>query len=191
MDDAAAAKRCLREEMRSLRRRVSPAERAAASDAAVRRLLALYGKFAQETAGGGVPQAAAVYLATPEELDIDTFATALAKRGVAVYAPRYDGKTYALARLRGFADGELRKGPMGVREPVTAETVPPSAIGFWAVPGLAFSRDGARLGYGGGWYDRLLAEAHPRALKAAVAYPFQIIPHVPASPHDIPVDEIC
>jgi 5-formyltetrahydrofolate cyclo-ligase len=53
------------------------------------------------------------------------------------------------------------------------------------VLGLAFTRDGRRLGYGGGWYDRLLADAPRGAEMLGVAYSFQVVEDLPAEPHDI------
>ena len=55
---------------------------------------------------------------------------------------------------------------------------------MWIVPGLAFTRAGARLGYGGGWYDRLLGEAAPVAVALGVAHVFQIVDALPVEPHD-------
>ena len=74
---------------------------------------------------------------------------------------------------------------MGIMEPVDAEIVPAKEVYGWIVPGLAFTRDGRRLGYGGGWYDRLLADAPKDAVKLGVAHSFQIVEDLPTEPHDI------
>lgn len=55
------------------------------------------------------------------------------------------------------------------------------------VPGLAFDKQGRRLGYGGGYYDTFLAK-HPGVLKVAIAFPFQVVAEVPADVHDERVD---
>jgi len=60
----------------------------------------------------------------------------------------------------------------------------------WIVPGLAFTRTGARLGYGGGWYDRLLAGADPSAVLLGVAYPFQMVEELPSELHDIRLTDV-
>ncbi|HEY3583930.1 MAG TPA: 5-formyltetrahydrofolate cyclo-ligase, partial [Casimicrobiaceae bacterium] len=57
------------------------------------------------------------------------------------------------------------------------------------VPGVAFDARGGRLGYGGGFYDRLLP-AMPRAQRIAGAFELQIVARVPAAAHDVGVDWI-
>ena len=69
-------------------------------------------------------------------------------------------------------------------EPAEVYEIATEDIGAWIVPGLAFTLDGRRLGYGGGWYDRYLAAAAPGALALAVAYPFQMLDDLPADAHD-------
>ena len=73
---------------------------------------------------------------------------------------------------------------MGILEPAEAEIVSPKAVGTWLVPGLAFTRDGKRLGYGGGWYDRLLSGAPKASLKLGIAHAFQVVDDLPCEPHD-------
>jgi hypothetical protein len=110
-------------------------------------------------------------------------------RGVTVVSPRWNGETYALAKIKGLDDANLRRGPMNILEPAEAETVEPSEVTAWIVPGLAFTQDGKRLGYGGGWYDRLLADAND-TLKIGVAHEFQIVDDLPHEPHDILLDRV-
>ncbi len=57
------------------------------------------------------------------------------------------------------------------------------------LPGLAFDHNGARMGYGGGYYDRYLAR-YPQLIKIALAYEFSVLAKLPIEPHDIPVDYI-
>lgn len=134
--------------------------------------------------------ALAVYLASQDEVNIDFYIEHMLRMGVKVVAPRWNGETYCLARLKGLDNKHLRRGPMGIREPVDDDIVPPQDVYAWIVPGLAFTRDGKRLGYGGGWYDRLLASAPKSAAKIGVAYSFQIVSDLPAEPHDIPLTDV-
>jgi 5-formyltetrahydrofolate cyclo-ligase len=55
---------------------------------------------------------------------------------------------------------------------------------------VAFDLQGRRLGYGGGYYDRLLALLDPGAQRIAGAFDLQVAEQVPAAPHDLVVDAI-
>ena len=132
----------------------------------------------------------AVYLASPDEINIDPYIEYMLHMGVKVVAPRWNGETYELARLKGLDEKFLRRGPMGIREPVDADIVEPQKVDAWIIPGLAFTHGGKRLGYGGGWYDRFLASAPKDSIKIGVAYSFQIVDDLPAEPHDIPLTDI-
>ena len=66
--------------------------------------------------------------------------------------------------------------------------VAPDALAAVAVPGLAFGRDGSRLGYGGGFYDQALAET--AALRVGVAGSWALVDAVPTEPHDARLDAV-
>jgi 5-formyltetrahydrofolate cyclo-ligase len=63
-------------------------------------------------------------------------------------------------------------------------------IDLIVVPGLAFSRDGHRLGRGGGFFDRLLAGPAAAAYKLGVCFDFQLLESIPIEPHDIVMDTV-
>ena len=132
----------------------------------------------------------AVHLASPQEIDLSPFIRKMLAMGVKVVAPRWNGETYELAVLKGLDDAHLRKGPMGILEPVEAEIVSPKAVEVWLVPGLAFTRSGKRLGYGGGWYDRLLVDAPKGSVKIGIAHAFQVVDDLPREPHDVPLARV-
>lgn len=179
-------KKSLRDDMRIRRRAMTAAEKSAA-DATICENLAARDDVAERIAAGSP---VAVYLASREEIDIDRFVMHLIGRGADVVAPRWNGVAYELARLKGLGGTSLRRGPMGIREPAEAEIVSPGAVRVWVVPGLAFDKNGARLGYGGGWYDRLLSAAPHGAAMIGIAYRFQIVDAVHSEPHDIPMTDI-
>ncbi|MBO4878421.1 MAG: 5-formyltetrahydrofolate cyclo-ligase [Ruminococcus sp.] len=80
---------------------------------------------------------------------------------------------------------ELKEGSYGIQEPDMDLPQPvPTERTVCIVPGLAFTEDGGRLGYGGGFYDRFLRE-HPMIYTAAAAYEGQITPELPLEEHDI------
>jgi 5-formyltetrahydrofolate cyclo-ligase len=80
----------------------------------------------------------------------------------------------------------MTRGVFGTQHPADGEAVMPDWL---IVPLLAFDRRGARLGYGGGYYDRTLPLL-PRAVAMGVAYAAQEVPEVPAGPHDVPLHAI-
>ena len=176
-------KKTLRGLMRA-RRKAMPAACKSAADASIS--AELVRRLGSADAGGPV----AVYLALPEEIDLSAFILEMLGRGVAVVSPRWNGATYELSRIVGLESENLRRGPMNVLESAVAEIVPPRRVSAWIVPGLAFTIGGKRLGYGGGWYDRLLADAAPDALKLGVAYRCQIVDELPVESHDILLDGI-
>jgi len=61
----------------------------------------------------------------------------------------------------------------------------PSRIDLFVVPGVAFDRLGGRLGHGRGYYDRLLVDADPQALRVALAFENQLVDAVPMTSHDV------
>ncbi len=63
----------------------------------------------------------------------------------------------------------------------------PEQVGVILVPGLAFGRNGSRLGRGAGFYDRYLS-AHPHALRAGIAFSDQLLDSLPEDPHDQRMD---
>jgi len=182
-------KTAIRQEMRARRKALSPETKARTAGVVCDRILAHSEMAAalDPVNGGG---ALAVYLASPDEIDLTAAIAGMLARGVTVVAPRWNGETYQLAKVKGLNDGDLRKGPMGILEPKDADVVPPKDVAVWLVPGLAFTRDGRRLGYGGGWYDRLLAEADRHATKFGIAYAFQIVEDLPSEQHDVSVDGV-
>jgi 5-formyltetrahydrofolate cyclo-ligase len=106
------------------------------------------------------------------------------------------GKRIALPRV---VDDELElrlvdsetalvPGAFSVPEPPDgAELVEPGEVDFALVPALAVDPRGYRIGYGGGYYDRLLPRLG-RAWSCAVVYDFQLVSEVPRLPFDVPVD---
>lgn len=179
----------LRRAMKARRKGMTAAEKSAADAAICEKLKARrdIGVMADTLNFVG---ALSVYLASPDEINIDPFIEYMLRAGVEVVAPRWNGETYELAKLKGLDEKKLRRGPMGIREPVDTEIVEPQKVSAWIIPGLAFTRGGKRLGYGGGWYDRLLASAPKDAAKIGVAYSFQIVDDFPAEPHDIPLTDV-
>jgi 5-formyltetrahydrofolate cyclo-ligase len=91
---------------------------------------------------------------------------------------------------------ELAPGTLGIQEPCAELRSRPdrrvrvNELDLIVVPGLAFDRTCARIGYGKGYYDRLLRHARPAAAVVAVAFECQVFPEVPVLPYDVRVDMV-
>ena len=68
--------------------------------------------------------------------------------------------------------------------------VPVADLDLIMVPGVAFTREGARMGHGKGYYDKLLEHARPGAPLVALAFECQLFPEIPTQPHDVFMDKI-
>ncbi len=112
----------------------------------------------------------------------------LAERGARLALPAVIARDMPLA-FRAWREGEaLVAGPYGTRHPGDgAESIIPDIV---LVPLAAFDRRGHRIGYGGGYYDRTLANLRARGplTAAGVAFAAQEVETVPASPHDALLD---
>ena len=94
---------------------------------------------------------------------------------------------YTIADL----ERDVGSGYRGIAEPLAhCQSVATSAIDWVLVPGVAFDESGHRIGYGGGYYDRLLPTLREDARRIAGAFELQMIDRVPAAPHDLKVDAI-
>lgn len=87
---------------------------------------------------------------------------------------------------------DLQPGFMGIPEPIASllegPLLHPQSIDVSVVPGAVFARSGHRLGYGGGYYDRFLAQTAPRSYRIGLAFSMQLVEHIPVLPHDVPMD---
>lgn len=83
----------------------------------------------------------------------------------------------------------VEKGYCGIPEPIADGPIADDPTALVLMPGLAFTKDGARMGYGGGFYDKFLA-AEPNHPTLALCYVFQMVEHLDTEAHDIPVDTV-
>ncbi|WP_193142569.1 MULTISPECIES: 5-formyltetrahydrofolate cyclo-ligase [unclassified Meridianimarinicoccus] len=106
-----------------------------------------------------------------------------------VAVPVILGKGQPLSFHRWTPEAEMTDGPFGARIPARSDPLVPEVL---IVPMVAFSRSGARLGYGGGFYDRTLEglRARGRVLAIGLAYAAQEDPDLPVEPVDQTLDMI-
>ena len=174
--------------------------RAAKSAAICARLVELL-----ERSDSATPRTVAVYAAMGSEVDPAAFAAAVAKRGWRVAYPCLLSATEAAACgqrmcMRAAAAGDASAAPF-IARPTRAiaaadidsgrfPIVPAEALDMIVVPLVAFDRTGARLGYGGGCYDRYLPALRPDCHIIGIAFEEQRVDHVPTDAHDLPLPNI-
>ena len=107
--------------------------------------------------------------------------------GKSVAVPKVYGDEMRFVYITGF-DG-LENSDMGIPEPVADGPVGDDPTALVLMPGLAFDKEGHRIGYGGGFYDKFLAQ-EPNHPTVALCYEFQMLPHLETEEHDIPVDYV-
>ena len=174
--------------------------RAAKSAAICARLIKLSGH-----PDAAASRTVAVYAAMGSEVDSAAFAAAAAKRGWRVAYPCMLSATDTAACgqrmcMRAVAVGDASVAPFIAHPTRTfAATdidsgrfpiVPAEALDMIIVPLVAFDRAGARLGYGGGCYDRYLPMLSPACHVIGIAFDEQRIDHVPTDAHDLPLPNI-
>lgn len=106
-----------------------------------------------------------------------------------------DGKRVAVPKVYGdemrfiYLDDltKVSDGYAGIPEPVAEEPVAEDPTALVLMPGLAFDRRGHRIGYGGGFYDRFLAQ-EPNHPTVALCYAFQMLDALETEEFDVPVD---
>lgn len=106
-----------------------------------------------------------------------------------------DGKRVAVPKVYGdemkfiyMTDlTQVEKRYAGIPEPVEDGPVAEDQTALVLMPGLAFDKEGHRIGYGGGFYDKFLA-AEPNHPTLALCYEFQMVKELPTEEFDIPVD---
>lgn len=113
-----------------------------------------------------------------------------------------DGKRLALPKVNHHTnhldlywvddpESQLAAGLWGIREPVVEcceRLAAANELEFVLLPGVAFTRDGTRLGYGGGYYDKLLASMTQRPVLVAAAFALQIVETLPQEATDVKVE---
>lgn len=129
-----------------------------------------------------------LYWAMPTEVDTRSFIGRWSgqKR---ILLPVMQGEHLLLRSYAG--ENDLVRHPWGVWEPTRGEAVGVREVDLAVVPGAAFDPGGGRLGYGKGFYDRLLgAPEAAGCLKAGVCFDFQFFERVPRQSHDIAMDRV-
>ncbi len=160
-------------------RRTMPADVKAQADARIAGRLAQWIDAHQVRILGG-------YLAMAGEPDLSALYAELAARGVQLAMPVVLGRSQPLRFVRWQAGDALARDASGTLAPAARdEYVQPAAV---LAPCVGFTEEKLRLGYGGGYFDRTLAQS-PRPLAVGIAYATAKVVFA-ADPYDVPLDEI-
>lgn len=134
------------------------------------------------------------YMPFRSEVDITPIMEWCWSQGIRVVAPRTIKQTKQMVLHEVKAYNDFSSGGWGIREPITSLPVLTdlSAIRMILVPGLAFDKNLARLGYGGGYYDRFFKQFAEQGLSqpllVAASFDLQVVSEVPVSWNDVNMD---
>lgn len=176
----------IRHDVLARRDAMSPTARAAASRAITSRVGDLSAVAGARTLLG--------FAAFGSEVQLDGLLRAAIERGVGVFLPwieRFSPPDLQMSRVTDL-EHDLVAAKMGIREPDPHRRRPGRVDRLEVViaPGVAFDDSGTRLGYGAGFYDRLLTRLRPGTPVVAVAFDCQVVTALPRLSHDVPVDAI-
>ena len=133
-----------------------------------------------------------LFMSMPTEIETSPLALRAWQEGKSIAVPRVDWESKRMdpLEIRSLESGMQIVGP-GLRQPIDGKVVPLALIDMVVIPGLAFDRQGFRVGRGRGFYDRFLAQQEFEGVRCALCYHEQLLEdEIPREPHDIPMDLI-
>lgn len=136
-----------------------------------------------------------IYISYDSEIDTSEIIDKAFKDGKKIYVPRTEFETRLMDAVEITSFDNLIKSSYGILEPSIEDShINPNELDLIVVPGVAFDRNGGRMGYGAGFYDRYFKKINKdnikRIVKLALAYDFQVLEEVPMNVQDVPVDFI-
>ena len=176
-----AEKKQMREAVLARRDAMLPSARAVASHAIIEKLCNL--PTYQHA------KVVLTYMGFGSEIETRAFVERIHADGKIAVLPRVDRASRSLILHAVLSLSELEASKWGIREPrADAPLVSINDIEFMLIPGVAFDRAGNRLGYGRGYYDKLLSGVDPELARVAAGFSCQIVDAVPVGPLDQKID---
>lgn len=175
-----ARKQVLRQSIIAAREKLPAAERSRLSRAVVRSICDLPDYRQAATVLG--------YLNFGAELEAELWVRQALADGKQVLLPRVNraSKHLDIYKIQDLHQ-DVVPGTWGICEPVVDRCIKQEALGtvdFILLPGVAFTRKGVRLGYGGGFYDKLLAQMPHQPTLVAGAFALQVVQEIPREKTD-------
>ena len=127
------------------------------------------------------------YASFQSEVETHSMIRRALAEGKLVVLPRVKGKELELLEIANF-DRDVSPGAWGIPEPYQGKPAAVGDIELIIVPGAVFDELGNRVGYGAGFYDKLLTQY--QGMTVALAFELQIVPQVPVDAHDVPMKKI-
>ncbi len=125
------------------------------------------------------------YWSLPDELDTHDFVLKWYSQKQ-IYLPRVVGDEVELVLFNGL--DHMKTGAFGILEPIgDSVDITDNNIEIIIIPGVAFTKDGWRIGRGGGYYDRLLPQLQ-NTYKVGIGYSSQVVENLPVEEHDVKMD---
>lgn len=178
MNDIVLEKKLLRQQLAAVRNQLPPSVGIEQSVKACHHLIELINARRYRSV--------LVYIPFRSELDIWPFIEWCWQQHIKVLAPRCDVATRTMTLFPLYNKEQLRSGAYGIMEPDDQQLKPdhhiPQAV---IVPGLAFNSKGQRLGYGGGYYDRLYERFGMNTTWIGIAHEQQLVDEIPVDHYDI------
>ena len=137
-----------------------------------------------------ITEAAALHVGSYRAMgtEADPAAATAALAGAQLYLPKVVGSERPLRFVAANSHTRFERSPLGIAEPEGPATISAAALQILLIPLLAFDRLGTRVGYGGGYYDRSLAECDAQSpLRVGVAFACQEQPPLSRQPWDQPL----
>lgn len=180
--DILTEKKKLRQEVLLKRSQLAPAERERMSREAAGKLLDFSPLVRQK--------AIFLFSSYGDEIDTRPLIQQAMQRGQEVWLPLTVADEKRIVPYVYEKDSMLRQGVYGIWEPdpTRSKKADVSRLGAVILPGVAFDANGGRLGYGGGYYDRFLAQLTHKPLLIGYGFSMQMVEHVPTEQHDQKLD---
>jgi len=141
----------------------------------------------RETAAYKEAEKICLYMPIDNEVDVTMLAHQAWTEGKSLWLPKTNGTVMDFFKFD--QDTSFVTGAYGMLEPVSEEVLEMDGRTLVLMPGVAFSYEGGRIGYGGGYYDKYL-HGHTECKTIAVCYGFQILDELPLEEHDVKPDMI-
>lgn len=126
-----------------------------------------------------------IFVSFDNEVDTHGIITKALEEGKKIYVPKIKSKDRGMEIFRIKSMDDLEEGYFGVLEPLDeSEKITGDDLDLIVVPGIAFDREGHRLGYGGGFYDRFFQNLTKEIPKIALGYNVQVAEEIVREKHD-------